>query len=202
MAAALMGRGVHVVSCCGEDPLPRPLLAGTRVLALQGVRQFHPTRLQMGLQLRGDSCGEHRPAVARALAAPDDDPVAREIEILDSKAAALEQAQAGPVEERGHEAVGSGEAMEQVRHLRPTEHNRETEGSLGAHDVLEQGKSAPSRARYKKRIADRAWFRVDAETCWSTATDVRKGVISPGPSSAECRFPFARISRRAPGPRA
>ncbi len=125
MAAPLASDGIHVVTRCGEDPMPRPLSAGVRVLPLQGMREFDPTRagtevrvvqsldgFEMGLQLRVNSRGEHRAAVTRALTAPDDNLVAREIDVLDSKTAALEQAQAGAVEDRGHECVRPGEAME------------------------------------------------------------------------------------------
>ena len=63
-------------------------------------------------QLRLDSGGEHRAAVARALAVPNDDFVAHEIDVLDAKTTALEQAEAGPVKESGHERMRVGAERE------------------------------------------------------------------------------------------
>ena len=84
--------------------MPWPLAPSVGVLARQGMREFDPARTaakvgvvkalnsrDVGCQLILDSSGEHRLAIARALAPPDNDLVACEVNILDSKPAALEQ---------------------------------------------------------------------------------------------------------------
>ena len=44
MATALAREPIAVDASSGEDPLPRPLSAGVRVLPKQGGRQLHPAR--------------------------------------------------------------------------------------------------------------------------------------------------------------
>ena len=51
-----------------------------------------------------DGVGQHRGAILVALAAPHEDLVAAEVDVLDAQAAALEQAQAGAVEQGRHQA--------------------------------------------------------------------------------------------------
>src|SRR5580765_1810231 len=103
MAASLPGSSVHIVSRRRKDPLPRPLASSIWILARQVVRELHPARAgaevvivklfrrcDVGRQLLLDSVGEHGPAIARALAPPDDDLVARKIDVLNAEATALQ----------------------------------------------------------------------------------------------------------------
>jgi hypothetical protein len=105
MAATLTGGFIYIVPRRWENPLPGPLASGAWVLARKGVRKFDPARtvpeirfvqppdgLDVRRQPRLDSAREHRAAVSRALAATDDDFMASEIDVLDSKTTALEQA--------------------------------------------------------------------------------------------------------------
>ena len=105
VTASLARTGINILSRGREDPLPWPFAPGARVLPLQRVREFYPTRagadvgivlaldgLDMGRQLRIDPGGDHRSAIARAFAASDDDLMADKIDILDSQTTTLEQA--------------------------------------------------------------------------------------------------------------
>ena len=107
MAAALARGAVDVEPGGRKGPVPRPLAAGVRVLAGKGPRQLDlvGAARQVGLvlalhpvQVLGEGAFDHGASLG-ALAVADDDLVHPEVEILDSQAAAFEEAQATPPRE-------------------------------------------------------------------------------------------------------
>ena len=80
-----------------------------------------------------------RRAVLVALAAPDADLVAAEVDVLHTQAAAFEQAQAAAVEQGRHPARLAFHASEHGAHLVAREHDRKARGALGVDEVIEPG---------------------------------------------------------------
>jgi len=80
---------------------------------------------------------QHRPAVLVALAASNHDQVGAEIHVLHAETTALENAEAGAIEEAGHEPRWAGEPLEHGPHLVAGENDWQSLGSLCAHDVVE-----------------------------------------------------------------
>lgn len=65
-----------------------------------------------------------------------------EIDVLDAEAAALEQPQAGAIEQPRHQPRRSPHVREHEAHLVAREHHRDVRGSLGAHEIVQPGKVA------------------------------------------------------------
>src|SRR5439155_22255576 len=106
----------------GENPLPHPRPSGIRVLPGESVGELHPSRpsAEIGLmltmqplQMRGerpsDSDRQHGAAVAAALASPDDDLVALEVDVLHAQPQTFEEAQPGSVEPCHHHPTATGQ---------------------------------------------------------------------------------------------
>ena len=121
MAASLTGKAIDVDAGGGKDPLPGPLPARVWILTRERCGQRHPAGaetqvvlvlgpdvLQVACEVRLHRGRKHRHAILVALAAADDDLVGAEVGVLDSQAAALEDAQTCPVEQAGHDARGRG----------------------------------------------------------------------------------------------
>jgi len=137
VASLLACLALDVVSRGGEDPLPGPLAGGGRDLLgerageLDPAGAAHEVALVLGpyaLEVNGelglDRDGQHRRAVLVALAAPDSDLVAAEVDVLHTQAAAFEQAQTAAVEQGRHEARFAFHASEHGAHLVGREHDR------------------------------------------------------------------------------
>ena len=152
MAPSLARGAVDVEAGCREDPLPWPFVAGVWVLACEGPGQFDPagaaSQVGIMLVLRPlkmldecwlDYCWEHGGAILRALAVTDDDLVRREVDILNSQTTALEEAQAGAIEQRRHEPLCAVELADDGAHLVAAENDREVSRPLGPDDVIEPG---------------------------------------------------------------
>lgn len=150
MAMALAGFTVCVDPGGGEDPLPGPFATGTRVFPGEGVgeggmacaRAEVPLVLladafEMGGQIVAKAIGEEGDAVLVALAGSDDDVAGLEVDVLDAKASAFQQAEAGPVEKSGHESVGALQSVEQGADLPHAEDDREGPGNPGPDEVVE-----------------------------------------------------------------
>jgi hypothetical protein len=116
VAAALTGGPVEVVPRGWEDPLPGPVTAGVRVLAGQGPGQLDPAgatshvglvlplhALEMVTERALGDGGENGHAILGAFPVTDDDLARGEVDVLDSEAAAFQQAKTGPVQKGGHE---------------------------------------------------------------------------------------------------
>jgi hypothetical protein len=88
-------------------------------------------------QLCGDLCGKHSAAISRALAAPDDDLMAREVHVLDPQAAAFQQPKPGAVQQSCDDGMRAVQLAKQARHLRSSEHDGKVERSLRPHDVVQ-----------------------------------------------------------------
>jgi hypothetical protein len=71
---------------------------------------------------RDEGFGEHREAISRSLSVADGDLPEREVDVLDAEAVDLEEAEAGAVEDLGHEAVGAREGGEEAGDLLAGEH--------------------------------------------------------------------------------
>lgn len=150
VAAALAGHPVHIEARGREDPLPAPLPAGMRVLPLQGSRKFDPAGalpevglvlpthpLEMCRQGLLDGGREHADAILASLAVADDDLVGGEVDVLHAQAAALEQAEAGPVEQDGHEPAHAAEFAKHGVDLLASEDDRQGLGPLRPDDLVE-----------------------------------------------------------------
>ncbi len=100
VAALLAHLALDGVPRGGEDPLPEPLTAGRVELLGESVRKLDPAgaarevalvlrlnALQVNGELGFERDGQHRRAVLVALAAPDADRVAAEVDVLDAQAA-------------------------------------------------------------------------------------------------------------------
>ena len=83
--------------------------------------------------------GRRRDPVLRPFAVADDDEVGPEIDVLHSQARALEEAQAGPVEEQHEEAWHGVEVLENVPHLVACHDDGHVLGPPGAHQIVEPG---------------------------------------------------------------
>ena len=150
VAVADAGVRVHVERRRREHPLPRPLGRGVDVLLGERVRQRRsaPAAREVGVVQTADPMqvarqpvarrgGEHGDAVFPALAAPDPDLVAVEVDVLDAEGEALEQAQAGPVQQQAHEARYAAQAREHRPDLGPAQDDRQALGRLGAGNAVE-----------------------------------------------------------------
>src|SRR3989338_1708026 len=115
MPALFSSDPVDIMAGCREDPLPTPLLAGVRILALQGIGKAHATQalpqvLLMlalhGLQVSQErvlrSSREHCVAILVALAGADHDLVLTEVDIFDSQAATLHEPQSSTIQKHRH----------------------------------------------------------------------------------------------------
>jgi hypothetical protein len=80
---------------------------------------------------------KHRHAILIALATADHDLVPREVNVLDAQAAAFEQTQAGPVEQRRHEPWHAGQRSQHRGDLFAGQNDRQSLGTLGPHDVVQ-----------------------------------------------------------------
>ena len=80
---------------------------------------------------------QHRDAVLAALSVAHDDLATIEVDVLDAQPRALEQAQTGTVEQRGHEQRRASKWRENRRDFVPGEHQRAGGGALGADHVVE-----------------------------------------------------------------
>jgi hypothetical protein len=83
---------------------------------------------------------QHRDPVLVALAAADHDLVGGEVNVLDAEPAALEHAEAGAVEQAGHETRHAVEPLEQGTDLIAGKDDGQPLRALGAHDAGEPGK--------------------------------------------------------------
>src|SRR5262249_60323116 len=110
MTAALAGGGLDIDACRGEHPLPGPLAARVRVLEGEGGGKLDPAGpsfeiasvlgadpVEMPGKLRLQERGELGDEVVVILTRPHDDLVRADVHVLDSQAAALEEAKPGSV---------------------------------------------------------------------------------------------------------
>ena len=128
-----------------EDPLPGPVPAGARELAVEGAgegRTGHTGGEIGAVDAAGDgelgserSDGDLRQGdgpIAPALGALDPDLAALELEVLDPQPERLEQAEPAPVQEGGNEAVDAWKGVEQPADLIAREDEREVPRPPGA----------------------------------------------------------------------
>ena len=107
-----------------ERVLPDPLPISQWVLASQGVRQVDLAGSggkvafvntagpgQVMLQRINEGVGQHGNPIFKALAIPHDDLTLIELDVFDTQAEALHQAQPTAVEEFSHELVGAVHAL-------------------------------------------------------------------------------------------
>jgi hypothetical protein len=148
VAAGLSGAGVKVGAGRGEEPLPGPRAGGVRVLEVESVGELDVSRsvAEVGLvlgvdlaQVRAELGDETRreggDAVPSAFAVSEEDLAAVEVEVLDSKGGALEEAKSRSIEERGDEARSSVHLVEERGDLFGREHDGEAVRALRASEV-------------------------------------------------------------------
>src|SRR5438876_2013699 len=150
MPAPLAGAPVDIHAGRREDPLPHPLAPSIWVFSSERRRQLDPAgsifdvttvlflyKLQMTGELRLDRGGQHRHSVLVTLAASHDDLVRREVDVLHTQAAALQQPQPGPVEQVRHQAWRALQPAEHGPHLVDGQDHGQSLRSLGAYDAVE-----------------------------------------------------------------
>jgi hypothetical protein len=93
----------------------------------------------MARQVPLHSRREHRDPILGPLAVPDDDQVGSEVDVLDAEARTFEQAQAGAVEEQGHETRDAVEVLEDSTDLVACHDDGQVLRPPGAYDVVEPG---------------------------------------------------------------
>jgi hypothetical protein len=135
---------------------------------------------------------QHRDAILVTLAAPDDELVGGELDVLDAESAALEDPQPGAVEQARHEVWHPVESVEHGTDLVAGKDDRETRGPLCAHDAIEPGKVDLQHVPVRNRRALRAWFWVEAATRPSTASEERKRGPPAPPSRRDGAWPRRR----------
>ena len=152
MPAALARLPVDVDTRGRKHPLPRPLAAGVRVLPGQRPRELDPagTVPEIGLVLPPDHLdmpdeigshdgGQHRHAVAVALAGAHDDLIGGEVHVLHPEAGTLEQTQPCAVEQDGHEPRRALELSDDGTNLLTSQDDGEPLAALGADHVVKPG---------------------------------------------------------------
>ena len=92
--------------------------------------------LQVPGEVRLHDGRQHRHAVLVALAAPHDDLVRPEIHVLDAEAAALEEPEPGPIEQKRHESRRAFEPAQHGPHLVPGQDDGQALRALGADDLV------------------------------------------------------------------
>ena len=125
----------------GEDPLPGPFAGSRRIGAVRAIRQVDPTgaagdvhfveppsKVELSREVGLGARGEDRHAALGSRSAADRDRVAREIDVFDPQAAALDETQAGSVEKRGHEPGGAVHLVEEGLNLTRREHEGKRPG--------------------------------------------------------------------------
>lgn len=85
----------------------------------------------LAAQVRDDSFGQGNDAVFFAFAIAHSDGAVFEVNIFDAQAEAFHQAQAGAIEELGHEFVDAGHAVDDLEGLLPGKDSGETLGAFG-----------------------------------------------------------------------
>ncbi|XXU54285.1 hypothetical protein WME81_41910 [Sorangium sp. So ce1078] len=146
---------------------------------------------------RGDKAErQHRDSILPALAVANEDLAALEVEVLHAELGAFKQTEAGAVQEGGQKERDAGHAIQESAHLGLREHRGQTCGALrsGEIDVLREGERED--VGIEKRMAARAWFWVEALTCWSVARCVRNASTWARPRSRGWRRSWKRMKRR------
>ena len=124
-------------ACCGENPLPRPIGAGTGVLSPKRTRQFNMSESVLEVRIvdplgsvelvpQRNDCRhwEHRVPLAVALWVSHDDFTPFEIKVLDAQFETFVESKSSAVEEKGNEPVGPGKSLQDRRHLASSEDRR------------------------------------------------------------------------------
>lgn len=145
MTAGDAAAGVAGDSVGREDILPDPFLVGVGVFDIEGIRKIdcavaivqilpvdQPDPLEVFLEGLDEGIGENGDAVLCAFSVADEDDMLVEVEVLHAEADAFHEAEAGAVEEFGHQLVGAGEAGDDAEDLFVGEDGGEALGAFGA----------------------------------------------------------------------
>jgi hypothetical protein len=156
VTANLAGLRRQIGSGRREEPLPRPLSRGARVLAVEGVRDLDGAFAgrKVGLVLRSNErevlserCqeGERQDdrSILSTLAVADEDLASLEIDVLDSELQRLDQAQATPVQKSAHDPVRATQAAEQRTGFATGEHDRQALGAFRVREIAEPRELPP-----------------------------------------------------------
>lgn len=148
----LTGGRVPVGARGGEDPLPFPFPGRAGVLAGEGAGQIDesstPGYVLLMLTLHSpevtakvglDVGRKQAPPVTATLPRPHYELAGPEVEVLDPQLRAFEQAEAGAVEEHGHEPRRAIHPPEHDPHLGPGEDHRQPALGLGPHHAVQPG---------------------------------------------------------------
>ena len=128
----------------GEEVLPGEFAGGVGVFFGQGVGEVdfaiaggevffveEADAFDLALQVGDNGFGQRDDAVFFAFAVADGDALVLKVNILDSQADAFHEAQAGAVEELGHEFVGSVQLADEVENFFAAEDGGEALGTFG-----------------------------------------------------------------------
>jgi hypothetical protein len=133
----------------GKDILPDPRGTGLRIFPVKGVRQVDlPVALQeilvveefppgkVPLQRFSHGTGEHGDAVLGSLPIAHGDLVVAKIDIFHPQAHAFQEAQAGPIEQTGHQVGHTREPAEESVDFIAAQNGREVARAFGAFNIL------------------------------------------------------------------
>jgi hypothetical protein len=149
--------GIDVLPCRREDPLPGPLARRRGVLLAQGVRQLDATSvaagqvslmlgtnyIQMLVQRALQRCRQQCDTVLVALSFADDQLLSPEVDVLDPKAQALEQAQAAAVQKAGAQLLHAVHPSQDAGGLGPGQYDGDPFGALGVDEIPEPVEVSP-----------------------------------------------------------
>jgi len=140
----------------GKHPLPAP--AAGRVAVLQRQRVGQPHRAEAGGQVRlvqragvgqlllqrlHQVLRQHSDPIFAALAVAHQEFAASELDVLDPQAQALQQPHAGTVQQRGDQAHGAAQWLQQHAQLAGHQHQRQPPLVFGHHDLVQSGQFHP-----------------------------------------------------------
>jgi hypothetical protein len=112
---------------------------------------------------------QQRNPILVAFAAPHDDVIGLEVDILHTQPGAFKQPKARPVEQARHELRRAAETGEDGAHLRPREHDRQAVRTAGAHEVVEPRKLDAKDLAIQEQQCTERLVCVEALTFASTA---------------------------------
>jgi hypothetical protein len=163
VAAPFSGDRVEVVAGRREYPLPGPVARSAWVFLTECVRdldrsgagaeiiEVSPARaIEVGSEGPCDCVGQGHGAILPALALPDDELPASEIDVLDSQPHTLLKAQTSAIEQGRHQARRSAHVTEECTDFVRIEDDRESLRALRAHHSREPLDRLPEDGAVKK----------------------------------------------------
>ena len=150
MALLAAGAWIDGTFWSRKDVLPAPIPVGVGIFAFQRVGQMNGAEAfsevflvfdlhfrQVQLQRFFERFRENGDAVLFALAIADEDLLVTKVDVLHPEANTVHQAQAGAIEQIGHEPVGAGHLGQDGLDFVAGEDDGQADGAFGAFDVID-----------------------------------------------------------------